>query len=1400
MVSAGYCPSISAIRFYILGSDDIEKLSSVNIKSYETFVANDTPVPGGLYDPRMGAIVNLYNCVTCGHNHHKCPGHFGYYKTDVPLLQPVVADHVVKWLKIVCLKCGTLLIDHLKVKGKSNREKLQFATTLQTNYKICPECGEKHPKIKTNDDNIFYINLIKEDGVIETMKMQDIWAVLQKISDSTCQRMGVALDCHPRKYYTENIFIPPITIRPNFKSGLINKSHRASPLVEFVRGIIRKGNIKGTEDALDKAHLFMARALYDMIRGGSQKRGEVRKQNIIGGSTSDAILKTIGGKKGRIRNYLMGHRGFNGARITISGNATLKINELGIPDYVVKTLLISEVVRDYNKNKLWDYILDGRCSRIKKISTGKEHNINYTDVSGLVLEYGDIIYRHITKDDYINFNRQPSLKESAIGSHRAVPFDNDEQNTFQINVGVCVNYNADFDGDQMRAKILTSSRSIAEAKYITSVSRWMLSQQIASANNGEVQDAIVGSALLTHSDTKISKLHVMRMFARTGILDINFDKESYTGREILSLLLKRTPISYKGKAAYYKASFKDFIPYKDTDINVVIENGVIKSGIIDKNTIGEGIPNGLFHLIALEYGTNRAIEVIYQYQQIIMEYLYMRGFTMGLDNLIVSKDARTTIDRIINDKILESKAYADKLVRGRVFAPMGTTLQEHYEQTQLKILSFGDNILGPVISSINQTDNGLFQMIMYGSKAKPTHLSEMMAVRGSVTLEGKRMPQIFSPWRCSTYFARFDMDPISRGFVRDPLTEGFNADTMGFSAQSARQMVVQKSQSTSLTGANQRKHIKNMESTMINNLYQTFKSQMLLQFLYGEDGFDPRYLVNQKVDTVFMNDKQIDEIFGTKIKQENKQLKEDRDAFRVMMNILTDTGLQYKGFTDSMSFGIYVDSIIDEYFEDDEIKESLDEKYHIVKDYIDNIHYFYSNKKQKEKKKAMPSFITSVVRTLQTLLRIKLASKHLAYIKKDNIQPMLDNITVKLMRSLIPAGSCVGIQAAQGVGEPLTQAMLDAIHGASSGARAGLESIKEILGGKYAIPESNGMIIRFKDHAIQDKTRVTEISNYIKRVKIEDLYKSWQIFMEDFGDPVHPSYKHEKDIINKQAKDLQNKNDLSRWVIRIEFNRQSIIYKSISMEQIIEILYKHIPNSYIVYTTEQDTTVMARIYLKERMFIREVNVETFVTTTLITKLLNINIRGLPNILDTIVMPSVSYVTDTDNGYKKIEGFMIKTVGQDLRGLVSLPKEYLNDIDINNVTLNTVMDTRDLYGIESARIRIIDQLMVRMEGKHPNYHHLAIYADTITWTGDVKSIEKAVNYEKNKILAKASGYAARQVITEATFQGITELTDNIPAPIMLGTLPRFGTNYNGYLIDEEFIKENNNNALDIIMEA
>lgn len=73
-----------------------------------------------------------------------------------------------------------------------------------------------------------------------------------------------------------------------------------------------------------------------------------------------------------------------------------------------------------------------------------------TNRSDCQLEVGYIVERHLRDDDYVLFNRQPSLHKMSIMGHRVkvLPFQ-----TFRLNLSVTSPYNADFDGDEMNMHV-----------------------------------------------------------------------------------------------------------------------------------------------------------------------------------------------------------------------------------------------------------------------------------------------------------------------------------------------------------------------------------------------------------------------------------------------------------------------------------------------------------------------------------------------------------------------------------------------------------------------------------------------------------------------------------------------------------------------------------------------------------------------------------------------------------------------------------------------------------------------------------------------------------------------------------------------------------------------------------
>ena len=85
-----------------------------------------------------------------------------------------------------------------------------------------------------------------------------------------------------------------------------------------------------------------------------------------------------------------------------------------------------------------------------------------------VLQFGDVVERHLIDGDVVLFNRQPSLHRLSIMAlyARVMP-----HRTFRFNECICSPFNADFDGDEMNLHLPQTEEAKAEALILMGVCR-----------------------------------------------------------------------------------------------------------------------------------------------------------------------------------------------------------------------------------------------------------------------------------------------------------------------------------------------------------------------------------------------------------------------------------------------------------------------------------------------------------------------------------------------------------------------------------------------------------------------------------------------------------------------------------------------------------------------------------------------------------------------------------------------------------------------------------------------------------------------------------------------------------------------------------------------------------------
>lgn len=1454
--------SIELICFDINSDEENKKNGFTQIVNDNLFNTNGCPINGGVYDLRLGTTDHNYLCSTCQHGKKACLGHRGYLPLKAAVLQPIGISEIRQWLRIICLNCGDIMMDKNKLE-KITLGKRMYEASIGNEGKICGSCNSLHPKIKKDKEDRFtfwisydtkedteeskteddeFITITDNTGPLKPKKMypDTIRRIFEKVSDDTVELLGKSLNCHPIKLTLKVIEIPPNTIRPGIKSfnGEGSSYHDSTNLLqhivkrnnqipeelpEFIFDINSKKDLSVENKDLDKSLQNLQLLYYDLIYGSdstSALQGNTGKRGlVVGNRPVHSFLRNLPRKEGRIRSNLLGKRAFFTSRSTISGNINYKIDEVGIPIEFAKVLQVEEYVQEYNINFLTSIFLNGRtqypgCSHIIRKSTGEVHDVS--KLSDSFLEIGDILYRDVMNGDYAYFNRMPTLTRSSICVHKVIIIKDPGIHTFQMNVLACELYNADFDGDQMHIWVARGIGQQVEAAIMSTMSNWFISTKTSGTVNGQVQDSIIGCFEITRSSTKLNKYHAMGLFSQLSIQGLRFDQYSsdhiFTGRDIISILLSQTPINYKKVPKTYNDLYMPYINYDEKETIVEIKNGIMLSGVFDSSSIGTGSKGGIFHIISREYGPQVAIEVIFSMQQIVLQYLLWHGFTVGTGDLLLSPESIEQTSASVSSTILESSLITNRLIDGKIIPPIGSTVHDFYESLQKGSLQLNTSeIFRWVLKSINPDSNNFFKMIFCGSKGGNPQLVSVMSAIGPSIINGKRMQESFAFKRTLPYCPKFAIDSKSYGFVSNSYVSGMTSTEFIFQDMASRFDLINKALTTATTGYFMRKGVMNNQSSIIDNYRRVSKGTKIVQFLYGEDGLDSRELEDVQYSVATMSDTELRNYLypqDTKLQNEVNEwynnVKYDRDLYRLTFLAIEAADLKPL-FTTMITVPVNVKNIIDNVVKKSTVLSTplSIEKLNKVKYLYENIAYSLLNDIQEARKSVIPLHKKKAVTLLCMLIRAELNPRILESLSDEQIDHIIRLIRMRYCNSLIDYGTAVGILAAQSISEPLTQYMLDSHH-RSVGAgttKSGVVRINEIYSTCSIDKEQTpSMLIPINKSVLTDigniNTTVKEIANSIEYLTFEQFIKNKKILLEPYKKLIHPSYKSDQKWITEFEKMhplLNVPNDLTNWCYRFVIDKSSLVLKAVDLELIIQKLKAKHQNTFIIFTPESSPEIIVRIWhrpMQKRGVIIE---ETY--NKIMSEILETPIRGIKRIMQANIEKRMQYRIGEDNSFSKEDYYVITTFGTNLYNVLL----YSNLFDTSAICSNSISDTYDIYGIEAARVKIINETRATIESSKVNIRHLYIYADERTRTGRVTSIERGGMSvrEHNNILLRASYQDPIRILIDAALGNVKSNIYGIAAPQLLGMIPKIGSTYNSLVVDEEYVRANVESIDDIL---
>jgi DNA-directed RNA polymerase beta' subunit len=473
--------------------------------------------------------------------------------------------------------------------------------------------------------------------------------------------------------------------------------------------------------------------------------------------------------------------------------------------------------------------------------------VRYPRVQVFTLKIKDVVHRHLQDGDYVVFNRQPTLHK---GSMLTKIVKRHEGKTFRMQMSSTSTFNADFDGDEMNVHAPQSVEAVAECIYLCSTQANMISAQAGKPNITLVQDNLVGAYQMTYGIVPIEKYRFndITMYIKMGNKMLPFDymksrfedirrvltahgkkPNVYTGKGLLSLILP-TDFNYTSN---------NMLHPKEPVLKIV--EGVFVEGTLGKINLGSS-HTSIVKILSKEYNSYLSCEFVDNVQYITNNWLPGQGFSVGLDDCLISKDKELEINESIEKCFIEAKG-AESTTYNPIFKEVRINgALAKARDVGLRIAK--NAMITREAVRPGEKSNGFLDTVNSGSKGAVFNLTQMTGLLGPQNLKGGRVPLMLNHGRRTlVHYPLGPLDPTrefeSRGFIRHGFIHGLNPQEFYFHCMAGREGIGDTAVGTAKSGYIQRRIVKLCEDLTAqydgtvrddqNRIYQT---------VYGDLGLE----------------------------------------------------------------------------------------------------------------------------------------------------------------------------------------------------------------------------------------------------------------------------------------------------------------------------------------------------------------------------------------------------------------------------------------------------------------------------------------------------------------------------------------------------------------------------------
>ncbi|XP_037942906.1 DNA-directed RNA polymerase I subunit RPA1 [Teleopsis dalmanni] len=626
--------------------------------------------------------------------------------------------------------------------------------------------------------------------------------------------------------------------------------------------------------------------------------------------SSQGLKQVLEKKEGLIRKHMMGKRVNYAARTVITPDPNVNVDEVGIPDIFARKLSYPVPVTHWNVTMLRKMVMNGpnihpgaNYIQDEKGNTTlipADNPAKRESMAKLLFTFPEkgvkIVHRHVLNGDIMLLNRQPSLHKPSIMAHKVRILHGEK--TFRLHYSNCKAYNADFDGDEMNAHLPQSEVARAEAYNLVNVANNYLVPKDGTPLGGLIQDHVISGVKLSIRG-RFFNCEDYQQLVYQGLSNHRGDIKLlpptiikpfklWSGKQILStIIINIIPDGYprinlnstaKIGNKHWETAPKtvNFDNFEMSESVVNIRNGELLTGVLDKQQYG-ATTYGLVHCMYELYGGNISTSLLTAFTKVFTVFLQREGFTLGVHDILVSKEADNKRRRIIKEcREIGNTALSAALDLEEV--PPLDILAEQMDEAYIKNPKFRvvldrkyKSVLDTYTNDINKTclpdglickfpNNNLQLMVLSGAKGSMVNTMQISCLLGQIELEGKRPPLMISG-KALPSFTSFETSPKSGGFIDGRFMTGIQPQDFFFHCMAGREGLIDTAVKTSRSGYLQRCLIKHLEGLTVNyDLTVRDSDNSVVQFLYGEDGLD------------ILKSKFFDSKFGSKFLAENSNV------------------------------------------------------------------------------------------------------------------------------------------------------------------------------------------------------------------------------------------------------------------------------------------------------------------------------------------------------------------------------------------------------------------------------------------------------------------------------------------------------------------------------------------------